>query len=345
MKRLWLGTCVRAAAIGGTLVLAGAAPAYASTNVGPVALVAADVDVSISARVGAEATVAIPDRIGTEVLSTGDEVDVVMYVHTYPQAIEVYPRVWWAGRWYYNVEGNLVFYDPFYGGWAFYWGPPRPLVTVWNHHHPDVTFVFARGYYGAGYYYGGVADNGWHAHARPPRHYHRGKPFRQPERERAKRKRPKAGERVGPPRRDKRDDKRAKRTHDRDEKRTAAKTGKRANAKADRRADAKADKRTAAGKGKRTQAKKSADAGPRDDARVKRQGAPQKKLGNQRRASPKPQRKRGDTAVAQKRGPKQAPTQRAKRPAPSQEKRAAPNRGGQSRSPAKRGGGGGKRGR
>jgi hypothetical protein len=135
-------------------------------------------DIVVVEHVVARPTPAIPDRIAVETLSTGDHVDVVVYQHVYADPIEVYPHVWWAGRWYYNVNGNLVFWDPVVGVWAHYWGPPVGLVHVWNHHHPHVAFAWGVGFYGPGYYWGGVASTGWHVHGRPPRHYHRGEPYR-----------------------------------------------------------------------------------------------------------------------------------------------------------------------
>ena len=69
--------------------------------------------------------------VGYESLSSGDKVYVVTYVHTYPEPIDTYPRVYWSGRWYYNVNGDFVFWSPAYG-WVYYWGPPLPLVACWN---------------------------------------------------------------------------------------------------------------------------------------------------------------------------------------------------------------------
>ena len=69
--------------------------------------------------------------VGYETLSDGKQVQVVTYVHSYPEPIETYPRVYWSDRWYYNVNGNFVFYSPYYGGWAYYWGPPRPPIYPW----------------------------------------------------------------------------------------------------------------------------------------------------------------------------------------------------------------------
>ena len=54
-----------------------------------------------------EPTEDVPETVGSETLSTGEEVAVVYYVHTYPEAVETYPRVWWAGRWFYNVDGEF----------------------------------------------------------------------------------------------------------------------------------------------------------------------------------------------------------------------------------------------
>ncbi|MCA9657026.1 MAG: hypothetical protein KC486_01665, partial [Myxococcales bacterium] len=75
-----------------------------------------------------------PDLVGVETLSNGDRVEVVTYVHTYPEAIETFPQVYWGGRYYYNVHGNFVFYSSYYHCWCYYWGPPAPLVYAWNYY-------------------------------------------------------------------------------------------------------------------------------------------------------------------------------------------------------------------
>ena len=89
-----------------------------------------------------------------DALSDGKQVQVVTYVHTYPEPIESYPRVYWSDRWYYNVNGNFVFYSPYYGGWAYYWGPPYPLIYAWNGFYPWAPYSYGWGYYGYGYYGG-----------------------------------------------------------------------------------------------------------------------------------------------------------------------------------------------
>ena len=101
----------------------------------------------------------IPDLVGYETLSSGDRVEVVTYVHTYPQAIETYPTVYWGGRYYYNVNGNFVFYSSYYHGWCNYWGPPQPLVYAWNYYYPMHPYYWGVGYYGPGYYWGGVGHH------------------------------------------------------------------------------------------------------------------------------------------------------------------------------------------
>jgi hypothetical protein len=362
---------VRAAVVGITFTAIG--PVYAA-SASPDVEFSASAEVEITDRVGAEATAEIPDRVGQEVLASGDRVDVVVYVHTYPQPIEVYPRVWWAGRWYYNVEGNLVFYDPFYGGWSFYWGPPRPLITVWNHHHPDVVFSWGVGFYGRGYYYGGVAETGWHAHARPPRHYHRGRVYRQPKADRGERRRPAKGERAGPPKRQKqakgdrdRDDDRkgAKRTTPRDDaqrtddRERAGKRGKRADDRAKNRAQREDDGEVNA----KTRGKRAGEAA-RNDTTPRKQGPAKAKRNDptsppftrnkaqpsRTKRSPATAHERGNrppTSRPQPRGPQQkAPAQRA----PAQRgpvHKAPPQRGPSQRAAPRpsRGGGGGKRGR
>jgi hypothetical protein len=108
------------------------------------------------------------EMIGYETMSTGEQVVVVTYVHTYPEAIETFPRVYWAGRWYYNVHGSFVFWDPYWSVWSYYWGPPAPLVVCWNYHYPWVAYSWGVGYYGPGWYWGGVGYYGYHAYGRPP---------------------------------------------------------------------------------------------------------------------------------------------------------------------------------
>ena len=126
-------------------------------------------DVYVQDQYYAPATAGYPtDTLGYETLSTGDQVAVVTYVHTYPEAIETFPRVYWAGRWYYNVQGSFVFWDPYWDTWAYYYGPPVPLVYTWNYHYPWVAYSYGVGYYGAGWYWGGVGYYGYHAYGRPP---------------------------------------------------------------------------------------------------------------------------------------------------------------------------------
>ena len=109
--------------------------------------------------------------VGEEILSDGAKVQVVTYVHTYPQPIETYPRVYWSERWYYNVNGNFVYYSPYYGGWCSYWGPPSPLIYSWNMYYPWAPYSWGMGYYGHGYYWGGAGYNGWHSYGQPPAAY------------------------------------------------------------------------------------------------------------------------------------------------------------------------------
>ena len=111
------------------------------------------------------------DVVGYEELSDGSKVKVVTYVHTYPEPIESYPRVFWSERWYYNVNGNFVFYNPHYGGWSYYWGPPYPLVYAWNGYYPWAPYAYGYGYYGGGYYWGGAGYYGWHAYGAAPPNY------------------------------------------------------------------------------------------------------------------------------------------------------------------------------
>jgi hypothetical protein len=113
-----------------------------------------------------------PGLVGTETLSDGQQVKVVTYVHTYPEAIETYPRVWWSDRWYYNINGNFVFYSPYYNNWVYYWGPPSPLVYAWNYYYPWVPYSYGWGFYGNGWYWGGVGYWGYHAWGMPPSYYY-----------------------------------------------------------------------------------------------------------------------------------------------------------------------------
>lgn len=105
-----------------------------------------------------------PDAVGYETLSTGEQVQVVEYIHTYPEPVETYPRVYWSGRWYYNVEGDFVFWSPAYRGWCYYWGPPAPLVAYWNAYYPWAPYYWGAGFYGPGWYWGGVGYYGYHAY-------------------------------------------------------------------------------------------------------------------------------------------------------------------------------------
>ena len=92
--------------------------------------------VTVTGQEYAPPTADVPDMVGYETFSSGDRVTVVTYVHTYPEPIETYPRVYWSGRWYYNVNGSMVFWSGYYGGWCYYWGPPPPLIWAWNYHYP-----------------------------------------------------------------------------------------------------------------------------------------------------------------------------------------------------------------
>ncbi|MFY0537134.1 hypothetical protein [Nannocystis pusilla] len=94
------------------------------------------------------------------------------YVHTYPEAIETYPRVWWSNRWYYNINGNFVYYSPYYNNWVYYWGPPSPLVYAWNYYYPWVPYSYGWGFYGNGWYWGGPGYWGYHAWGMPPSYYY-----------------------------------------------------------------------------------------------------------------------------------------------------------------------------
>jgi hypothetical protein len=126
-------------------------------------------DVYVDQQVYAQPVEQYPaEMVGYETMSSGEQVVVITYVHTYVDPIETYPRVYWAGRWYYNVGGTFVFWDPYWNTWTYYWGPPAPLVVAWNYHYPWVAYSWGVGYYGAGWYWGGVGYYGWHAYGRPP---------------------------------------------------------------------------------------------------------------------------------------------------------------------------------
>ncbi|HEY0138548.1 MAG TPA: hypothetical protein VGB85_30905, partial [Nannocystis sp.] len=99
-----------------------------------------------AAASGGEAIPDPADLVGYETLSDGSKVKVVTYVHTYPEPIESYPRVYWSDRWYYNVNGNFVFYSPYYNSWTYYWGPPYPLVYAWNGYYPWAPYAYGYGY-------------------------------------------------------------------------------------------------------------------------------------------------------------------------------------------------------
>ncbi|TPV95306.1 MAG: hypothetical protein B7733_10665 [Myxococcales bacterium FL481] len=115
----------------------------------------------------------IPDLVGYQTLSDGSEVQVITYVHTYVEAVETYPRVNWAGAWYYNVNGNFVFWNNYWNGWCMYWGPPMGLVYAWNFYYPWVAFSWGVGFYGPGWYWGGVSHIGYHGYGAPPSYYRR----------------------------------------------------------------------------------------------------------------------------------------------------------------------------
>ncbi len=104
-----------------------------------------------------------PEALGYEELSNGEQVVVVEYVHTYPEEIETFPEVAWAGRTYYNVHGDFVYWSEGWG-WCYYLGPPAPLVTYWNGYYPWAPYAWGVGYYGPGYYWGGVGMYGYHAY-------------------------------------------------------------------------------------------------------------------------------------------------------------------------------------
>ncbi len=104
-----------------------------------------------------------PEALGYDELSNGEQVVVVEYVHTYPEEIETFPEVAWAGRTYYNVHGDFVYWSDGWG-WCYYLGPPAPLVTYWNGYYPWAPYAWGVGYYGPGYYWGGVSMYGYHAY-------------------------------------------------------------------------------------------------------------------------------------------------------------------------------------
>lgn len=82
--------------------------------------------------------------IGYEVYDS-QRLELVQYVHVSSTAVERYPRVMWAGRAYYNIEGHLVFYSPEVRGWVYYWTPPSPLIVLWNGAYPDRQYVWGDG--------------------------------------------------------------------------------------------------------------------------------------------------------------------------------------------------------
>jgi len=104
-----------------------------------------------------------PEAVGYEELSNGEQVVVVEYVHTYPEEIETFPTVVWAGRTYYNVHGDFVYWVDGWG-WCYYLGPPAPLVVYWNGYYPWAPYAWGVGYYGPGWYWGGVGMYGYHAY-------------------------------------------------------------------------------------------------------------------------------------------------------------------------------------
>ena len=59
------------------------------------------------------------------------------------------PSGYAKGRYYYNVHGDFVYYDPYWGTWVYYYGPPAPLVACWNGYYPWAPYYWGVGYYGA----------------------------------------------------------------------------------------------------------------------------------------------------------------------------------------------------
>ena len=128
--------------------------------------------VDVIASSYAQPTEQLPSLVGYDQLTTGEQVPVVVYVHTYQDPIDTYARVRWAGRWYYNVQGSLVYWSDFYGGWVSYYSPPIYLTWAWNWYYPWIAFGWGcGGYYGCGWYWGGPGYYGWHAYGRPPGWY------------------------------------------------------------------------------------------------------------------------------------------------------------------------------
>lgn len=135
-------------------------------NIAPMAANPAYQDVQIVQQ-HPQAVPNVPDSMGQEALSTGERVTVVTYVHRYPEPVDHFPSIYWSGRWFYNIHGNFVFWDPFWSRWAYYWGPPHPLIMAWNIQYPWVAFSWGRGFYGPGWYWGGVNPMGFHQFGRP----------------------------------------------------------------------------------------------------------------------------------------------------------------------------------
>lgn len=144
-------------------------PAYANTAqpssarpVNPGAYPSADTTVTVVAH-SRGAVNGVDDSLGYERLSSGDNVTVVTYVHHYPEPIESFPTIQWSNRLYYNIHGNFVFWDPFWNSWAYYWGPPQPLIGMWNMSYPWMAYSWGTGFYGPGWYWGGVGTWGFHS--------------------------------------------------------------------------------------------------------------------------------------------------------------------------------------
>jgi hypothetical protein len=124
-------------------------------------------DVYVADQTYSEQVVEGRQVVGYDTLSDGTRVEVVTYVHTYPDPLDTFPRVYWGGSWYYNVNGDFVYWSPAYGGWVYYWGPPAPLVSCWNVYYPWAPYYWGVGFYGAGWYWGGVGYYGYHAYGVP----------------------------------------------------------------------------------------------------------------------------------------------------------------------------------
>jgi hypothetical protein len=117
-----------------------------------------------------------PRRIGEALLSDGQRIAISAYLarkvppktSKKKQKKPVNPSVRWANKEFKFNKGVFMLKDPLGSGDAYLWGPPDGLVEVWNNLCPEAPFEKAYGFYGNGWYWGGVGNYGFHRYADEP---------------------------------------------------------------------------------------------------------------------------------------------------------------------------------